>query len=222
MKLSKRLLTIASMIPQGIPCADIGSDHGLLVEYLLNNKLVPFAYASDNKKGPFSRLNENLKKYIDLGLVETNLSDGLDNLPCKYKTVVIAGMGGELIGEIVSKNINLLENIEYLLLAPHGKEEEIRNLLVNHGFRIKDENVIFEGHFYEIMLFEKGSQNYSEFELKYGPINLMKKDQNFINKYQTRINSNKEILVNPHLTIERKQEVKSLIEEDLYLLNSLK
>ena len=67
MKLSKRLLTIASMIPQGIPCADIGSDHGLLVEYLLNNKLVPFAYASDNKKGPFSRLNENLKKYIDLG-----------------------------------------------------------------------------------------------------------------------------------------------------------
>lgn len=222
MKLSKRLLTIASMIPQGIPCADIGSDHGLLVEYLLNNKLVPFAYASDNKKGPFSRLNENLKKYIDLGLVETNLSDGLDNLPCKYKTVVIAGMGGELIGEIISKNIHLLENIEYLLLAPHGKEKEIRNLLVNHGFRIKDENVIFEGHFYEIILFEKGSQNYSEFELKYGPINLIKKDQNFINKYQARINSNKEILVNPHLTNERKQEVKSLIEEDINLLNSLK
>lgn len=210
------------MIPQGIPCADIGSDHGLLVEYLLNNKLVPFAYASDNKKGPFSRLNENLKKYIDLGLVETNLSDGLDNLPCKYKTVVIAGMGGELIGEIISKNIHLLENIEYLLLAPHGKEKEIRNLLVNHGFRIKDENVIFEGHFYEIILFEKGSQNYSEFELKYGPINLIKKDQNFINKYQARINSNKEILVNPHLTNERKQEVKSLIEEDINLLNSLK
>ena len=51
------------MVPLDIPCADIGSDHGLLVKYLLDNNLVPFCYASDNKKGPFERLK---KKFIDV------------------------------------------------------------------------------------------------------------------------------------------------------------
>lgn len=209
------------MVPHNIPCADIGSDHGLLVEYLINNNIVSNAYASDNKKGPFLRLNENLKPLIEKGQVVTNLADGLDNLPSIYQSVIIAGMGGDLIMEIIKRNLPLLDNIKYLILAPHGKESELRKFITNLGYFIKDENVIFEGHFYEIILFEKGNREYTSFQLKYGPINLVKKSSDFINKYQSRIKSNKEILVNPYLSKDRIEEINQLIIEDEELLNSL-
>ena len=218
MKLSKRLELIAKMVPNNIPCADIGSDHGLLVKYLIENQIVNSAYASDNKIGPFNRLKDNLRSLIEQNKIEVSLQDGLNNLPNKYRSVIIAGMGGELILRIIKNNIELIENIDYFLLAPHGKEKELREFLVNSGYKIIDENIIFEGHFYEVILFEKGNANYSDFEIKYGPINLIKKSTDFLNKYQTRIKSNLEILVNPYLDVSRRIEIEKVIEDDQKLI----
>ena len=94
MKISKRLLAIAKMVPTNLPCADIGSDHGLLVKYLLDNQIVPFSYASDNKIGPYNRLKENLASYISSNKVKVDLIDGIKNLPENCLTLIIAGMGG--------------------------------------------------------------------------------------------------------------------------------
>lgn len=223
MKISKRLLKIASMVPLDIPCADIGSDHGLLVKYLLDNYLVPFCYASDNKKGPFERLKKNLSTYISQNKVEVDLVDGIKNLTNKYKTIIIAGMGGDLIKEILEKEKDKLKNIEYLLLSPHGKEKELREFLTSNQFQIIDENVVYEDHYYEIILFKKSPEivNYSTKQLEYGPINLIKKDETFINKYQDRIISNTDLLNNHQLNHLRIQEIKETIIKDKNILKEL-
>lgn len=211
------------MVPLDIPCADIGSDHGLLVKYLLDNNLVPFCYASDNKKGPFERLKKNLSTYISQNKVEVDLVDGIKNLTNKYKTIIIAGMGGDLIKEILEKEKDKLKNIEYLLLSPHGKEKELREFLTSNQFQIIDENVVYEDHYYEIILFKKSPEivNYSTKQLEYGPINLIKKDETFINKYQDRIISNTGLLNNHQLNHLRIQEIKETIIKDKNILKEL-
>ena len=211
------------MVPLDIPCADIGSDHGLLVKYLLDNNLVPFCYASDNKKGPFERLKKNLSTYISQNKVEVDLVDGIKNLTNKYKTIIIAGMGGDLIKEILEKEKDKLKNIEYLLLSPHGKEKELREFLTSIQFQIIDENVVYEDHYYEIILFKKSPEivNYSTKQLEYGPINLIKKDETFINKYQDRIISNTDLLNNHQLNHLRIQEIKETIIKDKNILKEL-
>lgn len=211
------------MVPLDIPCADIGSDHGLLVKYLLDNNLVPFCYASDNKKGPFERLKKNLSTYISQNKVEVDLVDGIKNLTNKYKTIIIAGMGGDLIKEILEKEKDKLKNIEYLLLSPHGKEKELREFLTSIQFQIIDENVVYEDHYYEIILFKKSPEivNYSTKQLEYGPINLIKKDETFINKYQDRIISNTGLLNNHQLNHLRIQEIKETIIKDKNILKEL-
>ena len=56
MKLSKRLSFIASFVDNHMIIADIGSDHGYLPYYLLENKIINKAYACDNKIGPYQNL----------------------------------------------------------------------------------------------------------------------------------------------------------------------
>lgn len=221
MNLSKRLLAIASMVPPGIPLADIGADHGYLERYLLENKIVPFCYACENKKGPFERLKSNLEKYIEQGLVDAKLEDGLNHLSNKYKTVVIAGMGGDLIYKIINNNKECFDYVDYFILAPHGNEYLLRKFLVENGYYILDEKVVFEGHFYEIILFKKGNKSYNDFQLKYGPINLEKKEDKFINKYQKLIFSNQELLINPSLSKSRREEITKQISNFRQMLESL-
>ena len=213
MKLSKRLETVAQMVPENLPCADIGADHGYLVKFLIDNNKIPFAYASDNKKGPFMRLASNLESYINKGLVEVSLQDGLNNLPNKYRTIVICGMGGDLIREILSSNLETVKEKDYLLLAPHGKEKELRLFLSTNGFEIIDEEVVYEGHYYEIILFKnvKKIVKYDEIQLNFGPVNLKKKSEIFKNKYLDLLKSNKEIFINPFLKEKRKNDVQSTI-----------
>ena len=221
MKLSKRLKLVADMIPSNIPCADIGSDHGLLVKYLIENNIIPFAYASDNKVGPYNRLISNLKQYIDSGRLEVNLKDGIEDLPPKYKTVVIAGMGGELITKIIYSQKDILRNIDYFLLAPQGNEVAVRECLINLGYMIVDENIVFENHYYEVILFKKGKCKYSTKELTYGPINLCKKTDIFIAKYQNKISFNLNILQRYKLSKSRKNQILKEIKKDRAMLENL-
>ena len=211
------------MVPSGLPCADIGSDHGLLVKELIETNKVPLAYASDNKKGPFLNLSTNLDSFIKEGKIEVALKDGLDDLPSKYETIIITGMGGDLIKDILEVNFDKVEKVSYLLLGPHGKEKELREFLTSKNFEIVDENVLFEGHYYDVILFKKTSKNIklSDFECEYGPINLKKKDPTFKKKYLDLIKSNKEILVNPRLNEERRNEIQNIISKHEEMLKKI-
>ena len=104
MKLSRRLQTIADMIPRGKTVVDVGCDHGYLPIYLLKNHWIPGAVAVDVRPGPLERARRNIEAFGLEDYIETRLSDGLEAVaPGEGQVLVIAGMGGPLMEKILER-----------------------------------------------------------------------------------------------------------------------
>ena len=99
-KLSKRLKIIHDMVPKSV-VADIGSDHGKLMIALVQSGIITKGYAVENKEGPFERLRSNLIRYKVHDKITPLFSDGIKDLPRDTQTIVIAGMGGTNIVNIL-------------------------------------------------------------------------------------------------------------------------
>ena len=97
MQLSIRMQAVADMVTPGGRIADIGTDHGYVPIYLVEQNKTDHAIAMDVRKGPLARAGENIVRFGCSDRIETRLSDGLAMLkPGEADTVIIAGMGGLL------------------------------------------------------------------------------------------------------------------------------
>ncbi len=210
MSVSKRIQALASLVAFDSVVADIGSDHGLLLQELYQRGYLLNSYGSENKKGPFLRLEQSLKAYPK---AHVYLEDGLNHLPESVKTIVIAGMGGELILEILKRGVKELSRLDYVILAPHAQEREIRRFMLEHGFMIDEEILVHETHFYEIMRFKKGTQLLSEKEYYFGPVLLKKQRDLLKTKYQKIIENDRYLIENKPLSLKRKQDLLQEIKE---------
>ena len=203
-----RLQTIAGFIPKGAIIADIGSDHGLLIEYCLTQGIIQKGYASDNKLGPYQRLLKRFGKHSPIGVY---LADGLAKLPLDVDTIVIAGMGGKLISRIISVSQDKLTQLQHIIVCPHQQEDEARATFVKLGYQIIDETIVKEdGKFYDVILFAKGPAHYTIEQLKYGPINLAKRPRALLDKMAERIDEITRILSNDVPLAKREQLTKEL------------
>ena len=63
-KISNRLMTAAALVTQGYTLADVGTDHGYIPIYLLQQKKIPAAIAMDINEGPLERAKEHIL-YMD-------------------------------------------------------------------------------------------------------------------------------------------------------------
>lgn len=207
-KLSLRLETILSIVPTSDYIADIGADHGLVSIELIKRGIAKQVFAVENKKGPYTRLIENINNNNLSNRISTSLSSGISLLPFNITTVIIAGMGGKLICDILSSQIDKLENIEYLVIDAHSDLEELRKKVVSLGYEIIEEKIIYEDKvFYEIILFKKGIISYSDDEYRYGPLLIKEKSNNFINKWSLRIQKDEMLLLDQKISKKRKQEL---------------
>jgi tRNA (adenine22-N1)-methyltransferase len=187
--LSKRLLTIANLVPKDSNVVDIGCDHGHLLIYLkdigFNGKLL----GVDNKVGPINSFKENLKKKRYEKIIKYSLSCGLEDVDSTYNTVVIAGMGFDNIKKIISEDINKLYFIDTFIVDSHTKEEETRKFFVSLGYLIEQEVILKEdGIFYEIVKFKKGHKKYSKNDFMFGPELLKERNQIFNEKWSFILN----------------------------------
>lgn len=165
MKISDRLKTIASFIKDGANVADVGADHGLLEIYLLEHKNVNSILAIENKSGPFNILKNNLLDYD----VKLSLSDGIEDIDDNVDTIVIAGMGGILITNILNSHKEKLINIKQIVVDAHRDNELVRREITNLGFYIEKEKIIYEnGTYYFVISFLKGHKDYSDTEYEWG------------------------------------------------------
>ena len=186
MSLSKRLSEIYALVDNETNLADIGADHGQLVIELAKNSKCNKIFCNDNKVGPFNILKNAIESH-GLTNVEVSLSNGISELPNYIDTIVIAGMGGELIVEILSSHINKLKYVKTLILAPNTCEKEVRKAICNIGYKIVDERIVFEKHYYEIIKFIKGKEDYSELDYEFGPVLRREKNSIFKTKYQEEL-----------------------------------
>ena len=151
--ISKRLLCCASMVQSGSRVADIGTDHGYLGIYLLQSGAARHVIACDLRKDPLENARRNAKLFGVDGEMEFRLSDGLEKiLPDEVDTVVMAGMGGDLIQKILSQcPWRKREGLQFIL-QPQSAGNVLRRWLCEDGFEIQREEPVQDGHFlYTVM-----------------------------------------------------------------------
>ena len=177
------------MVPKGV-AADIGADHGKLIIALFEGGIISHGYAVENKKGPYNRLVKALKeKGLEEDIVPL-FSDGIKDLPSAVHTVIIAGMGGSLIIDILKKYPSKTKQIDTLIVDAHNAIPKVREEVCKLGFVIADEKIVREDDiFYEIIKFVRADiAAYGENDIEFGPILRQEKSAIFKAKYESRIN----------------------------------
>jgi tRNA (adenine22-N1)-methyltransferase len=143
-KLSPRLAAVTGLVRPGASVADIGTDHAYLPVYLVNSGICPKAEACDVRRGPLLRAQMTVAAYGAGDRVTLLLRDGLRDVP-RADDVVIAGMGGELIANIIAPCEFAKDPTVSLVLQPMTSAPELRSFLCLSGFEIKREVAAREG-----------------------------------------------------------------------------
>ncbi len=126
--------------------ADIGTDHAYVPIYLLQNNISDRLAATDIKTGPLKIAAENIQKYGFENKISLRLGAGLEPIKCgEFETVIIAGMGGEVIKNILENDIEKAHSAKYLVLQPMNSQDLLRKKLSENGFSIFSEDITFEG-----------------------------------------------------------------------------
>lgn len=168
-RLTPRLKMIADLTPESGCAADIGSDHGYVAIALHKTGRARKIIVSDINKGPLERARRNIDELCGGAAIETRLSDGLLGYGAgEVETVIIAGMGGELIIKILSEADP--RGIRRAVLQPMTAADALRRFLHETGWRIAREDLAREGKkFYAAILAEKGEEPlWSETEYQLG------------------------------------------------------
>ena len=195
MKISNRLKLVASFVDDNSHVIDVGCDHALLSIFLVKNKNNIKVIASDVNEGPLEGARKNIKLYDLEDRIEIKLGDGIKTINKDTDTIIISGLGGETIIDILKDDITRLENIKTIILSPHSAVYETRKEVTSLGYKIVDEIFIYDQNKpYNIIKFIKGKETYSDDELYFGPIILKNKNESFYKYYQDLNNKNKKIL----------------------------
>ena len=195
MKINNRLKTIGDLVPLSTYPLDIGCDHALLSIYLVKEKGLSKAIASDNKSGPLKKARENVKFYKVSDKIKLIEAEGLDSYTEGIDTITISGMGGLNINKILDDNRKYLKNIDTLILSPNNYSLAVKRKLLKLGYHIENETLVKEKNIiYEILVFKKGRKYYSYKKLFLGPILMTKKDNITKEYYQNLLNTKKSLL----------------------------
>ncbi|MGN0467247.1 MAG: class I SAM-dependent methyltransferase [Acutalibacteraceae bacterium] len=218
-KLDARLSLIASLVKKDSVLIDIGTDHGYLPAFLVENGICKSAVACDVKEKPL----ENARKTVsDAGLcdkIQTVLSDGLDSVEENCgDVIVLAGMGGDLIANILSRCSWIKnKNIE-IIAQPMTHAEQVRSFFINNGFEIAEEKACFcASHYYCVIkaVYTGKTNEHPKGYIYYGEL-LRNKDENsaqFLSKQFLRLKKRYEALLNSGKEKEECEYLKQVLSD---------
>jgi len=157
-KCSDRLQAVARWVPPGAIVADIGADHAHLLIHLVLREQVKRGIAGELNEGPYRNARSQVERSGLSDRIEVRRGDGLSILKRgEADTVVIAGMGGTLIAEILEKGREKLSGVRRLVLQPNTGGERVRRWLRENGWVPVGETLVEEGGIlYEIIAAEPG------------------------------------------------------------------
>ena len=230
LKLSDRMQKIVSLIEKTDVVADVGTDHGYIPNYLIENDIATLVYATDisadslEKNIEFSKLRGNSESII------SRVGDGLKPIENEnVNTVIIAGMGGILISQILEQSIEFARSVQYFILQPMTASYELRDYLYKNAFEIIREEIVEDNDkIYEIICVKNGQKNLkSPIFLRYGENLIEEKNEVLIKLLNRNIESNNnikdQIIKNSGgKTNSRITELIEEIKRDEELLNEIK
>ncbi len=178
MNISKRLEAVCRMVTPGGAVCDVGCDHALTDIALLSGGASRFALASDVREGPLAGAARNIEAAGLSGKIRTVLADGVPPhvaglLPADMPaTLILTGMGGMLITNILERSGEDLRAFDELVLSPQSDLARVRKALGGFGYRITDEEMLKEdGKFYTLIKAVRGECiRLSEEEAMFGPV----------------------------------------------------
>lgn len=160
MIISRRLKLISDLVKDVESVVDVGTDHGYVVIDLLKEGRVKKAVASDINKGPVERARKNVADHNLSDKIECRLGGGLTTVkPGEVEAAVIAGMGGNLIRDILLESEEVFKDLEYVIVQPVQNPEVLREYVYKLGWNLEDEWIIFdEDKYYEIFKLSYGTK----------------------------------------------------------------
>ena len=159
MQLDARLAAIAAFVPHGTTLADTGADHAYLAATLVMKGIAWRAVVGDLSAGACAAARRTAHAQRLTREIDVRQGDGLSVLtPGEAESIVIAGMGGALIAEILSGAPAVLTSVQTLVLQPMNGAAKLRRWLYENGWDIVDETLARAGgHLYEIIRAEHGA-----------------------------------------------------------------
>ncbi len=185
----KRLTMVAEMIGAGQLVADIGADHAWLAIYLAEHRLAPAVIIGELSDGPYTRAWEAVRGSACREKIEVRQGNGLQVLERgEVGCVVLAGMGGETIVDILAYDWDKADSFRKYVFQPMSKAEILRQRLASRGWIIDDERLVEEhGYIYLAITSHPGNCPYhlNSLELEVGPY-IIKADDAIKRLYITR------------------------------------
>ncbi len=196
-KLSKRLQKIADLVDDGATVIDVGTDHGYVPNFLCMSGISKDIYATDISKNSLEKSIELTKKLGNEKYIKNILANGI--VDEKRDNIIIAGLGGIQIAEIILNREGVAKSANKLILQPMQKTWILKRELMNKGFNIFDEEIVFEdGRFFEILLAKYSAKklDYSEKDIYISKALVEKKDKLYLKLLKEREEILKNILEN--------------------------
>lgn len=199
MELSKRLNWIIEKTDKCNTIADIGTDHGYIAIQLIKRHITDKVIATDINKDPLEKAKinaslDNVSEFIDMRLggglkpITKNEADG----------IIIAGMGGNLIRDILEADMDKVKLFDYIILQPAQNPEVLREYLYTHSFEILEEDICFdEEKYYELFKVKYMDENNTKMEdifYEISPIMLKNRNEVFREYIKSKIAKNEKII----------------------------
>ena len=141
--ISNRLKCCAGLVPPGSRVYDVGCDHGYLGIYLLREGLATHVFSSDLRPGPLQRARENALLYGVQEQMSFQLCDGLAAYDgTEGSVIVIAGMGGDAIANILDACPWVQSPSYTLVLQPQTSGNDLRRYLGRVGWNARQEVLV--------------------------------------------------------------------------------
>lgn len=196
-RLSNRMKAIVNMVDEGT-VADIGCDHAFVSIALIQSGKASRVIAMDVKPGPIRIAGANVSAYCMEDKIQIRLSDGFAALgECEAECAIIAGMGGQLMVDILRAGNSHMKNGIHLVLQPQSEMHVVRAYLHKTGYEIIREDMLQEdGKYYVVMKAvpaEEKVQEYSEAELRYGRLLLESRNPVLMEYLKNRYEQNRKL-----------------------------
>ncbi len=220
MQLSNRLAAVAGLIRTGTRLADIGTDHGYIPIYLVQQGICDSAIAMDIGRGPLERAREHIRLYHLEHKITTRLSDGVQQLKVnEADCMVVAGMGGLLTIHILEHGREVIASMKECVLQPQSHIDRVRKYLWNNEFTIVEEDMILEdGKYYPMMRVIPNQRQEVPDELlevyaQYGQFLVESKHPVLITFLEKEYKNNQKLLIQLKSQVSRKHERVEQLEQ---------
>ena len=207
----KRIDTLCSLLAPAKVFADVGCDHGYCSEYMLVKNLCEKAILSDISKGSLAKAEKLLASYIADGKAVSVLGGGFYGVPADVDEVLIAGMGGSEIVDILSdKKYGFMP--KHFVFQPMHDAEKLRRYILENGGYIERDFTFEDVKYYDVICGGKADEThqtaaYNEQEYEFGRENLLTRPTAFIKRTEKRISELEKCLRNPLLQESSRKEI---------------